>query len=90
MAISTASFAVKDIEASRKPYGKFGLAVFDGDAAQKWRILKNGEHVIGISPGMFEKDIFTFDSGWESNAQKLALLTDIRVPATASSGAMWL
>src|SRR5829696_8913337 len=35
------SLAVKDIEASRSFYEKFGFKVFMGDAAQKWLIMKN-------------------------------------------------
>jgi len=38
------SLAVKDIEASRAFYEKFGFNVFGGDAAQNWLILKNGDH----------------------------------------------
>ena len=49
------SLAVKDIEASRAFYEKFGFTVFDGDASQNWLILKNGDRVIGLFQGMFEK-----------------------------------
>jgi hypothetical protein len=49
------SLAVKDIEASRKFYEKFGFKVFAGDASQNWLILKNGDHAIGLFQGMFEK-----------------------------------
>ena len=35
------SLAVKEIEASRKFYEKFGFKVFAGDASQNWLILKN-------------------------------------------------
>src|SRR5208282_169596 len=69
---------VKDIEASRKFYEKFGFKVFGGNAAQNWLILKNGDHVIGLFQGMFEKNILTFNPGWDSNAQKLATFTDVR------------
>ena len=72
------SLAVKDIEASRSFYEKFGFKAFVGDAAQKWLILKNGDHVIGLFQGMFERNILTFNPGWDSNAQKLATFTDIR------------
>jgi len=72
------SLAVKDIEASRKFYEKFGFKVFGGDASQNWLILKNGDHVIGLFHGMFEKNILTFNPGWDSNAQKLASFTDVR------------
>jgi lactoylglutathione lyase len=72
------SLAVKDIEASRKFYEAFGFQVFGGDATQNWLILKNGDHVIGLFQGMFEKNMLTFNPGWDSNAQKLASFTDIR------------
>ena len=72
------SLAVKDLEASRKFYEKFGFKAFAGDAAQNWLILKNGEHVIGLFQGMFEKNILTFNPGWDQKAQKLASFTDVR------------
>ena len=72
------SLAVKNIEASRSFYEKFGFQVFGGNAAQNWLILKNGDHVIGLFQGMFEKNILTFNPGWDSNAQKLASFTDVR------------
>ena len=72
------SLAVKDIEASRKFYEKLGFKTFGGNAAQNWLILKNGDHVIGLFQGMFEKNILTFNPGWDSNAQKLASFTDVR------------
>lgn len=72
------SLAVKDIEASRSFYEKFGFKVFAGDAAQNWLILKNGDHVIGLFQGMFEQNILTFNPGWDSNARKLETFTDIR------------
>jgi lactoylglutathione lyase len=72
------SLAVKDLEASRRFYDKFGFRVFAGNAAQNWLILKNGAHVIGLFQGMFEKNILTFNPGWDQNAQPLASFTDIR------------
>jgi catechol 2,3-dioxygenase-like lactoylglutathione lyase family enzyme len=73
------SLAVKDIEASRRFYEKFGFQVFMGNASQNWLILKNGQHVIGLFQGMFEKNLLTFNPGWDSSAQKLASFTDVRV-----------
>ena len=72
------SLAVKDLEASRKFYEKFGFKSFAGNAAQNWLILKNGDHVIGLFQGMFDKNMLTFNPGWDSNAQKLASFTDVR------------
>lgn len=72
------SLAVKDIEASKSFYEKFGFKAFAGDAAQNWLILKNGDTVIGLFQGMFENNILTFNPGWDSNAQKLDSFTDVR------------
>jgi lactoylglutathione lyase len=72
------SLAVKDLEASRKFYEKFGFKAFAGDASKNSLILKNGDHIIGLFQGMFEKNILTFNPGWDQNAQKLATFTDVR------------
>jgi lactoylglutathione lyase len=72
------SLAVKDIEASRSFYEKLGFKVFAGNAAQKWLILKNADHAIGLFQGMFEKNILTFNPGWDASARKLASFTDVR------------
>lgn len=72
------SLAVKDLQASKSFYEKFGFRPFAGDEAQNWLILKNGDHVIGLFQGMFEGNILTFNPGWDSNAKKLESFTDIR------------
>jgi lactoylglutathione lyase len=72
------SLAVTDLEASREFYEKFGFEVFGGDPAQNWLILKNGDHLIGLFQGMFEKNILTFNPGWDSNAQPLPSFVDVR------------
>jgi predicted enzyme related to lactoylglutathione lyase len=72
------SLAVKDIQASKTFYEKFGFKVFFGDAAQNWLILKNGDLAIGLFQGMFEKNVLTFNPGWDGNAQPLASFTDVR------------
>lgn len=72
------SLAVKDIEASKKFYEAFGFKAFVGDASQGWLVLKNGDHAIGLFQGMFERNIMTFNPGWDSNAQALDSFTDVR------------
>ena len=72
------SLAVKDLEASRAFYEKLGFEEFHGDASQNWLILKNGDHVIGLFQGMFEKNILTFNPGWDGNANELDEFTDVR------------
>jgi lactoylglutathione lyase len=72
------SLAVKNIEASKRFYEKLGFRVFMGDQSQNWLIMKNGQHVIGLFQGMFDKNILTFNPGWNSDAQPLDEFTDVR------------
>ena len=72
------SLAVKDIEASKVFYEKLGFTVFAGDQSQNWLIMKNGDTNIGLFQGMFDKNILTFNPGWNSNAQPLEEFTDVR------------
>ena len=72
------SLAVKDIAASQAFYQKLGFQIFGGDASQNWLILKNGDCIIGLFQGMFEKNILTFNPGWDSNAHPLDNFSDIR------------
>jgi lactoylglutathione lyase len=72
------SLTVKDIDISRQFYEKLGFSIFHGDQAQNWLIMKNGNHVIGLFQGMFEKNMLTFNPGWDNNAQQLQKFTDIR------------
>jgi catechol 2,3-dioxygenase-like lactoylglutathione lyase family enzyme len=72
------SLAVKDLQASRAFYEKFGFAVFAGEASQGFLIMKNGAHVIGLFQGMFEKNILTFNPGWDQDCHTLPGFTDVR------------
>ena len=72
------SLAVKDLEASKRFYEALGFSAFHGEQSQNWLILKNGSHVIGLFQGMFDKNILTFNPGWDQAAQPLAKFTDIR------------
>jgi predicted enzyme related to lactoylglutathione lyase len=72
------SLTVKDIEASRKFYEMFGFEIFHGDASQNWLIMKNGDHSIGLFQGMFEKNMLTFNPGWDKDARELDAFTDVR------------
>ena len=72
------SLAVQDIEASRTFYEKLGFRVFIRDGSENWLILKNGDVTIGLFQGLFERNILTFNPGWDSNARKLDSFTDVR------------
>ncbi|HEU4454745.1 MAG TPA: VOC family protein [Longimicrobium sp.] len=72
------SLAVKDIAASRAFYEKLGFTAFGGDQASNWLILKNGDHVIGLFQGMFERNTLTFNPGWDQDASPVEGFTDVR------------
>ncbi|WP_333607722.1 VOC family protein [Arsukibacterium sp.] len=72
------SLAVKDIARSKAFYEKLGFNIMAGDQSQGWLILKNGTTVIGLFQGMFDKNILTFNPGWDSAASELDSFTDVR------------
>ena len=71
------SLTVKDLAASRAFYEKFGFTFFAGNG-KNYAIMKNGDHLIGLFQGMFEKNILTFNPGWDQNAKSLTSFTDVR------------
>ena len=72
------SLAVKDIAASRAFYEKLGFEQVLGDQTQNWLILRNGETTVGLFQGMFERNMLTFNPGWNSQAKPLKQFEDIR------------
>lgn len=72
------SLAVKDLAASRAFYEKLGFSPFHGDPAQGWQVMQNGPVVIGLFQGMFERNILTFNPGWDQAAQPVDPFTDVR------------
>lgn len=72
------SLAVKDIAASRAFYEKLGFKIFGGDASQGWLIMKSPSCVVGLFQGMFDKNMLTFNPGWDSKGEALEEFTDIR------------
>ena len=77
LGVFSVSLAVKDLKASKDFYEKLGFKFFAGNG-KNYLIMKNGDTVIGLFEGMFDKNILTFNPGWDSNAQKLAAFTDVR------------
>lgn len=73
------SLAVKDIQASKTFYETMGFTKLGGDINQKWLILKNGNAIIGLFEGMFDKNIITFNPGWDEQAQNVDPFDDVRI-----------
>ncbi|WP_339252377.1 VOC family protein [Sporosarcina sp. FSL W8-0480] len=72
------SLSVKDINKSKLFYESLGFQIFGGNIEQNWLIMKNNNCIIGLFQGMFEKNILTFNPGWNENAENLDAFTDIR------------
>lgn len=73
------SLTVKDIQKSKTFYEKLGFKEFGGDIKQNWLILQNDKRVtIGLFQGMFEKNILTFNPGWNEKAEKVEEFTGVR------------
>jgi lactoylglutathione lyase len=72
------SLSVKDIHASKAFYENLGFKDLGGDISQNWLIMKNENCIIGLFQGMFEKNILTFNPGWDENARNLDSFTDVR------------
>ncbi len=72
------SLAVKDIQASKDFYEKLGFIATGGNIDQKWLILTNEDVVIGLFQGMFDRNMLTFNPGWNNKAEKLEHFTDVR------------
>jgi catechol 2,3-dioxygenase-like lactoylglutathione lyase family enzyme len=72
------SLNVKDIHKSRSFYENLGFKIIGGDISQNWIIMQNGNSAIGLFQGMFDKNILTFNPGWDENGNKVESFTDIR------------
>lgn len=72
------SLAVKNIAASRTFYEKLGFKTIGGDQTQNWLILQNETSTIGLFQGMFDKNLLTFNPGWDRSGTTLAEFDDVR------------
>jgi|JI7StandDraft_1071085.scaffolds.fasta_scaffold132259_2 predicted lactoylglutathione lyase len=78
LGIFSISLNVKDLTVSKAFYENLGFTVFGGDLKMNYLIMKNESTIIGLFQGMFEKNILTFNPGWDENAQKLDSFIDVR------------
>jgi hypothetical protein len=69
---------VNDIHASKSFYEQLGFHEFAGDLSQNWLIMKNGDHAIGLFQGMFDKNILTFNPGWDQDGNTMESFADVR------------
>ena len=72
------SLTVKDIKASKAFYEKLDFKEVGGKLEENWIVLQNGNARIGLFQGMFDKNIMTFNPGWNSDGEPLEEFTDVR------------
>lgn len=72
------SLTVKDLAASRAFYEKLGFRMVSGMPEKKWIVLQNENCRIGLFQGMFDKNILTFNPGWDGNKNTLPEFDDVR------------
>ncbi|NVK49852.1 MAG: VOC family protein [Cyclobacteriaceae bacterium] len=72
------SLSVKDLQASKKFYEQLGFSVFAGSDDMNYLIMKNEQTLIGLFHEMFDKNILTFNPGWDQDAKQLERFDDVR------------
>tara|TARA_R110002124_G_scaffold20511_1_gene80268 strand:+ start:1775 stop:2143 length:369 start_codon:yes stop_codon:yes gene_type:complete len=72
------SLAVKDIRASKAFYETLGFTETGGNIDQGWLVLRQGDKVVGLFQGMFEKNMLTFNPGWSQHRETLKDFEDVR------------
>ncbi len=82
------SLTVKDLGVSRTFYEQLGFEVTGGNAEYGYLILVNGPTVIGLFQGMFDRNILTFNPGWNGPHEEAPDgFTDVRELAERLSAA---
>jgi len=71
------SLAVKDLAASRAFYEKIGFRQVAGDG-KGYLIMQNDASTIGLFQGMFDKNILTYNPGWDRTCATLPDFDDVR------------
>lgn len=71
------SLAVKDLATSRAFYEKLGFRVVAGNG-KNYSIMQNETSTIGLFQGMLDKNILTFNPGWDRNCGTLPAFDDVR------------
>ena len=72
------SLNVKDIRASKAFYEKLDFKVVAGKLEQNWIVLQSGNATIGLFQGLFDKNIMTFNPGWNKDKETLKEFQDVR------------
>lgn len=72
------SLTVKDLAKSREFYEKLGFTVTRDETKKNWLVLQNETATIGLFQGMFDKNMMTFNPGWDRTSNPLPDFDDVR------------
>ena len=72
------SLSVADLAKSKAFYEALGFTQFAGEEDQGWLIMRNASTTIGLFHGMFEKNMMTFNPGWDAQCATLKSFDDVR------------
>lgn len=72
------SLAVKDLKVSKDFYESIGFKIFGGEMEHGYLIMKNGDAIVGLFQGMFDKNILTFNPGWDQDCNAMKNFSDVR------------
>ncbi|MEZ6042972.1 MAG: VOC family protein [Planctomycetaceae bacterium] len=72
------SLVVKDVNVSKAFYEKLGFKQSGGDVKRKYVVMQNATSTIGLYQGMFEKNMLTYNPGWDRDCKTLPEFMDVR------------
>lgn len=72
------SLSVKDLSKSIAFYEDLGFAHFGGNEEHGYVVMKNETTLVGLYRGMFERNILTFNPGWDQSASETNPFDDVR------------
>jgi catechol 2,3-dioxygenase-like lactoylglutathione lyase family enzyme len=72
------SLVVKDLAKSIAFYETLGFSRFGGTDEHGYAVLKNGETLVGLYHGMFDRNMLTFNPVWDQSASAVDPFDDVR------------
>lgn len=72
------SLTVKDLGKSMAFYQDLGFTHYGGMVEHNYAIMKNGDTLVGLFQGMFERNMLTFNPGWDQSAGEVDPFADVR------------
>lgn len=72
------SLTVKDLAKSMAFYEDLGFSHFGGTVEHNYAVMKSGDTLVGLYQGMFDRNMLTFNPGWDQSAGAVDPFDDVR------------